>query len=193
MSQLKTSGYTRKQAKEVVICGVVGWRRKLERRERAGKQQYLRAEETLEQRTKDKLLEKTNWYKGNKKRKMENLTSKFQYKPPSKKRKRGQQSKGQQQTEKGGEKAGKAVKAVMFIPYTAHSELAVRMRENEEKMEKMTGYRLKIDEKGGTKLIDLLHKANPWAGQDCSRDRCLLCTSKKREDKRNTQDCKKRN
>ena len=124
---------------------------------------------------------------------MDNLTSKFQYKPPSKKRKRGQQSKGQQQTGKGGDKAGKAVKAVMFIPYTAHSELAVRMRENEEKMEKMTGYRLKIVEKGGTKLIDLLHKANPWAGQDCSRDRCLLCISKKREDKSNTQDCKKRN
>ena len=94
VSQLKTSGYTRKQTKEVVICVVVGWRRKLERRERAGQQQYLRAEETLEQRTRDKLLEKTNWYKGNKKRKMENLTSKFQYKPPSKKRKRGQQSKG---------------------------------------------------------------------------------------------------
>ena len=81
----------------------------------------------------------------------------------------------------------------MFIPYTAHSELAVRMRENKVKMEKVTGYRLKIVEKGGTKLIDLLHKVNPWAGQDCSRDRCLLCTSKKREDKSNTQDCKRRN
>lgn len=62
VSHLKTSGFTRKQAKEVVICGLEGWRRKLERRERAGQQQYLRAEETLEQRTEDK--EKTNWYKG---------------------------------------------------------------------------------------------------------------------------------
>ena len=57
----------------------------------------------------------------------------------------------------------------------------------------MTGYILKIVEKGGTKLVDILHKANPWAGQDCGRDRCLLCTSKKREGKKNTQDCKKRN
>ena len=31
----------------------------------------------------------------------------------------------------------------------------------------MTGYRLKIVERGGTKLVDMLHKANPWAGQDC--------------------------
>ena len=59
IGQLKTSGYTRKQAKEIVVCGVVGWRRKLERREKAGQNQYLEAKETVEKRTEDKLLEKT--------------------------------------------------------------------------------------------------------------------------------------
>ena len=59
VSQLKNSGYNRKQSREVVICGIVGWRRKMERRAKAGKNQYLEAKETLEQRTKDKLLEKT--------------------------------------------------------------------------------------------------------------------------------------
>ena len=62
IGQLKNSGYTRKQAKEVIVCGVVGWRRKLERREKNGQGQYLLAEETLEKRTSDKLLEKTSWY-----------------------------------------------------------------------------------------------------------------------------------
>jgi hypothetical protein len=76
------------------------------------------------------------------------------------------------------------VKAVMFIPYTTHSELATRFRENEDKMQEMTGYRLKIVEKGGTKLVDIIHKANPWACQDCGREICLLCTSKKREGKK---------
>ena len=87
----------------------------------------------------------------------------------------------------------KKVKAVMCVPYTAHSELAARLRENEEKMQGMTGYKLKIVEKGGTKLVDMLHKANPWAGQDCGRGKCLLCISKQREDKKNSQDCMKRN
>ena len=64
IGQLKNSGYTRKQAKEVIVCGVVGWRRKLERREKNGQGQYLLAEETLEKRTNDKLMEKTSWYKG---------------------------------------------------------------------------------------------------------------------------------
>ena len=57
ITQLKNSGYTRKQAKETVVCGVVGWRRKLERREKNGQRQYLETTETLEQRTEDQLLE----------------------------------------------------------------------------------------------------------------------------------------
>ena len=57
----------------------------------------------------------------------------------------------------------------MFVPYTKHSELAARLRDNEEKMETMTGYKISIVEKGGTKLLDILTKANPWAGEDCKR------------------------
>ena len=112
------------------MCGIVGWRRKLERSENAGQKEYLEAKDTLEKRTEDKLMEKTSWYKGNKKRKQENKSSKFQYQPPSKRMKKTQK--------KGGEE-GKKVKAVMFVPYTAHSELANRLRTNEEKLEGMTG------------------------------------------------------
>jgi hypothetical protein len=32
------------------------------------------------------------------------------------------------------------IKAVMFVPFTKHSELATRLRDNEEKMEQLTGY-----------------------------------------------------
>ena len=60
---MKNSGYCRKQAREIVVCGLVGWRRKLERREKRGEKQYLSAGDTLEERTKKKLLEKTNWFK----------------------------------------------------------------------------------------------------------------------------------
>ena len=66
----------------------------------------------------------------------------------------------------------------MFIPYTKHSELAARLRENEQSMETMTGYRIKIVERGGKKLVDILHKANLWAGQECNREGCLLCKTK---------------
>ena len=74
----------------MIVCGVVGWSRKLERRKKKGQNQYMEAVETLEQRTKDKLLEKTNWYKTNQKIKAEDNESEFQYIPAMKKRKRVQ-------------------------------------------------------------------------------------------------------
>ena len=157
-SQLKTSGYNRKQAKETVVCGLVGWRRKLERREKANQNQYLEAKESLEQRTHDKLLEKTNWYKENTKRKIEDQESKYKYQPVVKKRRNGT---NEEKTNYKGQGHKSKIKAVMFVPFTRHSELAARLRENEERMEAMSGYRLKIVEKGGTKLVDILHKANP--------------------------------
>ena len=81
----------------------------------------------------------------------------------------------------------------MFVPFTRHSDLATRLRENEERMATMTGYKMKIVEKGGTKLVDILTKSNPWAGEDCQRERCLLCETKQITGKKNTQDCRKRN
>ena len=191
-TQLKNSDYSRKQAKEVVVCGIVGWRRKMERREKMGQGQYLSAEQTIEKRTSDKLLEKTSWFKGNRKRKIENAESKYKYNPPTKRRKKNR--KQTEMTEMGDkQEPAKKIKGVMFVPYTKHSELAIRLRENEERMESLTGYKIKIVEKGGTKLVDMLHKANPWAGSDCKRPGCLLCTSRKEEGRRDRQDCKKRN
>ena len=93
ISQLKSSGYSRKQVRETVVCGLVGWRRKMERREKNGQNQYMEAKETLEKRTNDKLLEKTSWYKEDRKGKRETQESKYQYRPPQTKRRKraGQQ------------------------------------------------------------------------------------------------------
>jgi hypothetical protein len=144
VGQLKSSGFTRKQAKEIVVSGVVGWRRKLERRLKAGQKEYLEARETLDKRIDAHLLEKTNWYKGGKKRKVENKNRQFQYNPPSKRMKQDHHDK--------------------------------------KKDPRRTGQERKK-----------VHKANPWARLQCGRDRCLLCDSKQKEGKKNSQDCKKRN
>jgi hypothetical protein len=130
VSQLKNSGCSRKQAKEVIVCGVVGWRRKLERRGKRGQAQFMEAGETLEERTRSKLMEKTSWYIPDKKRKAEDKESQFQYKPPTKRRKKAKDT-----INKG---PSKKIKSVMFVPFTKNSELATRLRESEEKMEQLT-------------------------------------------------------
>ena len=69
-------------------------------------------------------------------------------------------------------------KAVMFIPFTTVGKLAKSLREAEEKLGSLSGYRLKIVEKAGDKLEDLLTKSNPWQGLDYGHRGCLLCTTK---------------
>jgi hypothetical protein len=44
-----------------------------------------------------------------------------------------------------------------------------KRREEETTLEKMTGYRLKVVERGGTKLEDILARKNFWEGELCDR------------------------
>ena len=85
-----------------------------------------------------------------------------------------------------------ANKAVMFVPQTKNSELAKRLRENENEMEKYTGYRIKIVERSGRSVNQILTKSNPWGGEDCGRSGCLLCQTKAATGKNLTQSCTKR-
>ena len=81
----------------------------------------------------------------------------------------------------------------MFVPYTRGSELAKELRETEYQMGDMTGSRLKVVERAGVKLMDMLTRANPWKGQDCGRQKCLLCETKKYTGKHLGQECTRRN
>ena len=102
------------------------------------------------------------WYKDQKKRKRDEWDEEVE--PQKRKRKNWQE----------GENTRKRVAAVMFVPYTPRGELAKRLREAEKDLENQTGIRVKIVERTGIKMIDLLHKADPWIGKDCERQGCLL-------------------
>ena len=81
----------------------------------------------------------------------------------------------------------------MFVPYTHGSVLIKKLRENEEKIAKFTKHKIKLVERAGIKLQDVLTKSNPWKGEDCQRTNCLLCHTKNETEKNKTQDCYKRN
>ena len=74
--EIKTSGYERSETREVVVCGITGWQRKVKRREEEGRF-YRSARSTLTTRCRKKQLEKTSWYKktekGKRKIKMEKI------------------------------------------------------------------------------------------------------------------------
>ena len=185
IGEMKTSGYDRGETREVVTCGMIGWQRKVKRREEEGRF-YRSAKSTLNQRCRKKLLEKTSWYK--KKRKREEDDDGENDENGKRRKKIWQEKK-----EKSKKVAVSArVKAVLFAPFTHNSALAKELRMAEEKLGELTGYKLKVVERAGMKLEDLLRKSDPWQGSDCYRELCLMCKTKDTTGKNKSQSCTKR-
>ena len=177
--QLVNSGFERKQVYEIISSGLKGYENKIERRKRARENFYRKGVETLEERTRKKLTEKTSWFK--KKKRKEILKFK----------KNSQKNKNREKYETGAETEG--AKAVITVPHTHCGLLARLMRLKEEELFKLTGYKLKITERVGPSLKSQLVRSDPWAGRDCDREDCLLCVSKIKSGKKSNQSCKKRN
>ena len=177
--QLVNSGYLRKQVYEIISSGLKGYENKIERRKRAKENFYRKGIETLEERTRKKLTEKTSWFKKKKNKEI------LKYKKKSNKRDM------REKYETGAETEG--AKAVITVPHTHCGLLASLMRQKEEELFRLTGYRLKITERVGPSLKSQLVRSDPWAGRDCDRENCLLCISKIKSGEKSNQSCKKRN
>ena len=173
-TQLKTSGYDRRKAREIVVSGVLGWIRKRRRREEQGVRFYRSAASTLSGRIRRKILDPVNWFRPKDKIEeegKEKVTSEREVHGFKKKRKFESDEKLNRVEKK---QKKEDPKAVMFCPYTPGGELAKRLREVEFDMEKSSGYKIKIVEESGEKVLDVLHSSNPWKGEDCGREKCML-------------------
>ena len=53
---------------------------------------------------------------------------------------------------------------------TVDGELIKRIREADKKLSEITGDQCKIVERSGTKLLQILHKSNPWQNVKCGRE-----------------------
>ena len=63
ITELKTSGYSMHQSREIIISGIRGWRNKIRKRKRQNVDFYRLAEDTIEARMNKEIVEKENWYK----------------------------------------------------------------------------------------------------------------------------------
>ena len=69
------------------------------------------------------------------------------------------------------------IQAVIFVQHTEFSKMAKRMREKLDKLEKLGSIKIKLVERAGDKLVDVLHKSNAWSEADCEREDCLICST----------------
>ena len=63
--------------------------------------------------------------------------------------------------------------SVIFVPCTPESQL----RKLYEREVKKSDFKIKIVERSGTKIKDLLHKKNPFKKEKCERNDCFVCST----------------
>ena len=67
-------------------------------------------------------------------------------------------------------------KTILFVPPTPGGVLAKELRKREEEMNRNNSERIKIEEKGGLKIKDILTSKDPFKKSKCSQKSCPLCT-----------------
>ena len=46
-----------------------------------------------------------------------------------------------------------------------------------EILERISNLSIRVVERSGEKIEDILHKSNPWDGEPCGRECCVFCDS----------------
>ena len=70
-------------------------------------------------------------------------------------------------------------KSVLFVTPTPGGVLASQLRKREEELNRHSGERIKIVERGGMKIKDILGSKNPIQTSKCTQKVCPLCTKSK--------------
>ena len=176
--------------------GIRGWKSKIRKRKRCNIPFYRPAETTVDERLRKQLTEKESWYKNQEDNNEDDEASPSKYKrlnslqrsavlirtPGRRSSRRLAKMRNKQQ-----------VKSVIFVPHTRNSGLAKDLKEKENKLQEVTGDKVKIVERAGKKLENIIAGKDPWKGKDCGRKNCFLCSTKVLTGKDLNKDCTKRN
>ena len=150
--KLINSGYSKDQVRKIIVNGIKGYEGKRRRTLAAGKGLHRSSKDSLEQRTRKKLLGKTCWFK-KKTQKPENDAS---------------QGKGLKQKVNQGSRDLETM-TVLFIEQTPGGELASRLRGLFRRIGPMLGFKVKIVERTGQSLKSKFPLSSLWDGTMCAR------------------------
>ena len=182
VQQLINSEYSIPQIRDIVLSSIRGKQKK----ERLLENQDFRfrsAEESLDNRIKKKLLESTSWYKENpEKERSIDEEKDIERNRELMQHRGGTWKKYRQANKRKRDDKEETPTGVFFVQHTLHSKLAKNIRERLSKLEESSGrLKIKIVERSGLKLTDLLHKSNAWSSRDCMREDCLMCKTAENE------------
>ena len=164
--QLLFSGYSVEQTRKVIIAGLKGYENLLRKAQNGQTRIHRPAADGLAARKRKKLLGKGNWFQPRKKK----------------------EARGPRNQKKMTQKVEVPTVSVLFCPQTPGGQLARNIQKVENRIAKIVGERIKVVERGGRMIKDILHKSNPWKGGRCQSKDCLPCVNGD-----GSQDCYQRN
>ena len=161
VQQLVNSEFNVKQIREIVLSGV--------NRKKLGKLKYRSLKDSPDARVERKLTGKYNWFRNAKKKDSNEDEDENEDSKNDKYKKRGN-NKGEEDIEKVDNKD--MPKSVLFVQNTPDSILAKNLRKMLQELKPWTQIGIKVVERTGERLEDILHKSDPWDMKDCNRKDC---------------------
>jgi hypothetical protein len=161
--KMTNSGHNKQYIRNVIISGIQKYKRKLQRSilptsHKEYKPLHLGTKYNTLGRWKEKMLEKNNWYKD----------------------KEDGNSEGKGGKRKGFQKDGNEriqTSTVIFVLATRGGKLTEMLKEKEEELSRLTKFRVRYQEAGGSKL-GLQFSTDLGAGESCGRKDCQPCESR---------------
>ena len=193
IQKLFNSGYTLEQVRRIITNGIKGYEKKLtESRRTDGRKLHRTSTESSLTRRRKKLMGKTEWYRN--KKNDDNVNEEGTAATKSTKSSYSGTRQTQRRLQNGVSTATDSEKplktrTVLFVEQTRDGRLAKDIREVLKRLEVILGFKVKVVERAGTSLKNLLPNTNPWAGAHCSRTECITCNQGAEE----LQNCTKRN
>ena len=172
--KLVNSGYSWDQTVRIITSGIKGYESKRKRCLARGEPLHKSAASGAAARIKKKLTQKSAWFKDKKREEIQSPA-----RTPVTGRTRVHQKVGQDQGKDKVNKKKTTIRTttVLFVEQTPGGELARRLRQLEQRLSEVTGWRVKIVERGGTTIKQVLPNTNPWAGAVCGKSDCVPCRS----------------
>ena len=181
IQQLVNSEFGWRQIREIICSALVGHVRREKKRKLLNKPRFRSGADSLRARVERKLVERYNWFR--KKRKPEE----YENEKDTEKEKREYKQEKREKSEIGRDED--QPKSILFVQNTKDSILAKEIRKVIQDLKPWTRLNIKVVERAGDRIEDLLHKSNPWEERDCGREGCLSCETARKEENVKHKNC----
>ena len=181
--KLISSGYSTRQAHGIVTSGLKGFEKILKKQIDGVSNIHRPAASGISTRNRRKLTGKTSWFRTGVKNETEKepkISKGCAKEVPNIKEPRKtvkKEPRCRTKEDKNPHNEDTRTTTVLFVQQTPGGELAKRFREAEKELSRMTGFRVKISERNGTKAKAILQKGNPWSELKCENEECYPCAN----------------